>query len=140
MQGGGKSFSSVTRHEKFQLTRNCTNMTAFSCSFSALKGAGGQAAEMREHLTVLEPKRRKLPLQNSKQLKLMKILAPSHSHMKWSHKNELGTVMKLWIRPKCYNVKIWEKTPSRAITRLAKLFQYLLLVVLEQEVSLDYSG
>ena len=36
--------------------------------------------------------------------------------------------------------KNWEKTPSRAITRLAKLFQYLLLVVLEQEVSLDYSG
>ena len=92
MQGGGKSFSSVTRHEKFQLTRNCTNMTAFSCSFSALKGGGRQAAEMREHLTVLEPKRRKLPLQNSEQLKLMKILAPSHSHMKWSHKNGLGTV------------------------------------------------
>ena len=32
---------------------------------------------------------------------------------------------------------MWEIAPSRAITRLAKLFQYLLVVVLEQEVSLD---
>ena len=81
MQGGGKSFSSVTRHEKFQLTRNCTNMTAFSCSFSALKGGGRQDAEMREHLIELEPKRRNLPLQNSLQLKLLKSLVQSHSHM-----------------------------------------------------------